>query len=66
MSGGYVLSSLYVVFHAFMSNGMVWAVRSGAVICFLSFFFFFFLSFFHTLFLFSCLLFLLLLASTYT
>lgn len=39
MSGGYVPFSLYVDFHAFMSNGMVWAVRSGAVICFLFFIF---------------------------
>jgi hypothetical protein len=56
MSGGYVPFSLYVDFHAFMSNGMVWAVRSGAVICFV--FFFFFPRFY-------CLLFLLLLASSY-
>lgn len=45
MSGGYVPFSLYVDFHAFMSNGMVWAVRSGAVICFVFFFFFFPLGF---------------------
>lgn len=29
-------------FHAFMSNGMVWAVRSGAVICFFKSYLYFF------------------------